>query len=51
METETGNRGSREAEQKKPPRGQEKAGEWPCFTIRGLGHSPIILPQFSRTTE
>lgn len=36
----------------KAPRGQEEAGEWPRFTIRGLGHSPVIPPpQFGGTTE
>lgn len=44
-------RRSGEAERRKAQRGQEEAGEWPCFTIRGLGPSPIILPQFRGTTE
>lgn len=53
-QTERERRGQRRksrAERRKAPRGQEAAGEWPCFTIRGLGHSPVILPQFGGTTE
>lgn len=50
-QAERGWRRSGEAERRKAQRGQEEAGEWPCLTIRGLGHSPIILPQFRGTTE